>query len=152
MLNITECIKTQDSPEAQLTLPYELRQKSRLRAHLDDGREASLTLPRGTILRHGDLLRSEDGLIIVVQATLEKVSTATTSDPLLFARACYHLGNRHVKMQISETWLRYLHDHVLDDMVRSLNLDIKHESAPFEPEGGAYGNASLHSHSHGHSH
>ena len=121
-----------------LTLPYELRQKRRLRAHLDDGREVALLLTRGPALRDGDLVRTEEGLVLQIRAAPEPVSTARTHDPLRFARACYHLGNRHVPLQIGEGWLRYRVDHVLDAMVRDLGLAVLLEQAPFEPEGGAY--------------
>ena len=124
---------------AWLSLPYGLRSKSRLRARLEDGRELALLLPRGTVLREGDLLRCRDGSLIGVRAAPETVSTATASDPLCFLRACYHLGNRHVALQIGLKSLRYLHDHVLDEMCRSLGLEVIEELAPFEPEGGAYG-------------
>lgn len=121
-----------------LTLPFELRQKSRLRTRLDNNIEIGLLLPRGTVLRQGDLLRADNGLVIEIKAANESVSTATSTDPLLLARACYHLGNRHMPLQIGNTWLRYLHDHVLDDMVKNLGLNVIAEQAAFEPEAGAY--------------
>lgn len=121
-----------------LTLPYGLRQKSRLRTQLDDGREVALVLSRGPVLRDGDRLKTQDGMVLQVRAAQEEVSTARSSDPLQLARACYHLGNRHVPLQIGEGWLRYRRDHVLDAMVCELGLKILPETAPFEPEGGAY--------------
>jgi len=150
MLQITERLADPTSPAAHVTLTYEQRQKSRLRVCLDDGREAAMILPRGATLRHGDLLRAQDGLVIEVHAAEEEVSTASTPNLPLLARACYHLGNRHVALQIGDGWLRYRRDHVLDDMVRSLTLVIKHENAPFEPESGAYGQRHGHTHSHEH--
>lgn len=158
MLKVVEVV-TEPNDQAQvelsLTLPFELRQKSRLKASLDNGDEIGLVLPRGTILRGGDFLRSEDGTIVLVKAAEETVSTATIDDPRLFARACYHLGNRHVPMQIGDNWLRYLHDHVLDDMLAGLGIATKCEQATFEPESGAYGDhshASPSSHGYHHSH
>jgi urease accessory protein len=150
MLKVVERLDETAEAGAVLTLPFELRQKSRLRAQLDNGEEVGLMLPRGTVLRGGDCLRTEDGLVIQVQAAPESVSTAFTSDPRSLAAACYHLGNRHVALEIGDTWLRYLHDHVLDEMVRALGLRVLHEVAPFEPEGGAY--ESAHSHGHAHDH
>jgi urease accessory protein len=129
-------------------LPFELRQKSRLRAVLDSGEEVALLLPRGRMLRGGDRLLLEDGGVVLVQSRAETVSTATSADPLALARAAYHLGNRHVPLQIGAGFLRYLHDHVLDDMLRALGLSVASELAAFEPEQGAYG----HDHAHGHSH
>ena len=121
-----------------MTLPFELRQKSRQRTVLDDGSEIGLFLPRGSVLRGGDLLLSDNGSVILVQAAAESVSTVTAGDPHLLLRAAYHLGNRHVSLQIAANWLRYQHDHVLDDMVIKLGLEITIELATFEPESGAY--------------
>jgi len=142
-----------DSSEsfATLTLPFELRQKSRLKAQLDDGTEVGLILSRGELLRGGDYLRAENNLLIKIIAADESVSTVKHPDPLMLSRACYHLGNRHVPLQIAEAWIRYTHDHVLDDMVKGLGLNVICENAPFEPEGGAYGGGH-HGHSHDHNH
>lgn len=124
--------------ESTLTLPFDARQRSRQRVRLDDGSERALLLPRGSVLRDGDRLRDEAGQVIRVRAADETVSTARTSDPRLLARICYHLGNRHVPLQIGADWLRYQHDHVLDGMVAALGLPVAFEQAPFEPENGAY--------------
>lgn len=136
-------------PTESLTLPYESRTRSRLKVSLDDGGEAGLFLPRGSMLNDGDLLVSEDGVVVEVKAALEAVSTARSDDPLMLARACYHLGNRHVLLQIEPGLLRYQHDHVLDDMVSGLGLTVSLEEAPFEPEPGAYGD---YGHAGGHEH
>ena len=147
MLEIHERLVAQTAQaQAALTLPFELRQKSRLRTRLDDGREVGLFLPRGAVLRQGDLLRADDGLVIQVVAAPEAVSTATADDPLLLTRAAYHLGNRHVPLQIEAHWLRYQHDHVLDDMLVKLGLAVVNEQVPFEPEPGAYGDSHPHTH------
>lgn len=116
-----------------------MRRRSRLRCTLEGGEDAGLFLPRGTVLRDGDRLKADNGWIVQVRAAVEMVSCARCPDPLLLARASYHLGNRHVAVQIAEGGLRYLHDHVLDDMVRSLGLTVTMETLPFEPESGAYG-------------
>lgn len=137
---------------ATLTLDLDSRLKSRAQVTLDDGREVGLTLPRGQILRGGDLLASEDGSCVVrIVAAPETVSTARAEDPLLLARVCYHLGNRHVPLQIENGWVRYQHDHVLDDMARGLGATVSCEQAPFEPEAGAYQSAP-HGHHHHHHH
>ncbi|WP_201068085.1 MULTISPECIES: urease accessory protein UreE [Thiorhodovibrio] len=137
-------------PAAHLTLPFDSRTRARLRAELDDGRAVGLFLERGLVLRDGDLLASEDGALIVrVGAAPETVSTVrapeSDPDPLGLLRAAYHLGNRHVALEITAGWLRYRHDHVLDDMIRALGLSVLVEEAPFEPEAGAY-----HTAGHGH--
>lgn len=138
-LAITERLLEPTEPQATLTLPFELRQKSRLLAELDSGEQVGLFLPRGTLLRQGDLLRTATGLIVQINAAPEPVSTASANDPWLVARACYHLGNRHVPLQIGPGWLRYLQDHVLDTLVQELGLTVIRERTPFEPEAGAYG-------------
>lgn len=138
MIRVTEKIQAAGVADATLTLPFELRQKSRLRVRLDNGEEVSLFLPRGTVLRHGVRLRADNGWVIKVRAAAEEVSTARAGDPRSLARACYHLGNRHVALEIGEGWLRYARDHVLDRMLVELGLDVIVERAPFEPEAGAY--------------
>jgi urease accessory protein len=138
---------------ATLTLPLDKRIRSRQRVTLDDGTEAGVFLERGQVLHDGDLLSGADGTGIVrVRAAAEPVSEVRCEDPLLLARACYHLGNRHMPLQIGDGMLRYQHDHVLDDMLRGLGLEPVFVEAPFEPEPGAYGgSAQGHAH-HGHAH
>lgn len=153
LLKIQQRLTQTADANTTLTLPFELRQKSRLRVTLDDGREAGLVLSRGHILRGGDCLQAEDGSIIAIVAGNEPVTTVTHNNPTELARAAYHLGNRHVALQVGDGWLRYLADHVLDEMVASLGLVIQHEQAPFEPESGAYhGHGGNHDHGHSHAH
>jgi len=130
-----------------LILPYDLRQKARQRVRLLSGREAGLLLPRGTVLRSGDILACENGLRLKVAAAREKVSIVRIEDALLLARIAYHLGNRHAAVQIMPGRLAYLHDHVLDEMVHGLGADVTAATQPFEPEEGAY-HGSGHQHSH----
>jgi len=135
----------------RLVLPFELRCKSRLRTRLESGEEAGLFLERGAVLRAGDKLQGNDGRIVVVIAAPEAVTEARGDDPMLLARAAYHLGNRHVPVQVEQALLRFGRDHVLGEMVRGLGLDIVETEAPFEPESGAYGGHGGHAHPHGHS-
>jgi urease accessory protein len=136
---------------ARLVLPFELRQRSRLLAALDSGEEVGLLMPRGTVLRGGDRLQSSDGRLVEVVAAPEELSIVRSSDNRQLARAAYHLGNRHIAVQITGDSIRYLKDHVLDDMLRGLGLQVASEVLPFEPEAGAY--ATSHGHGHGsHSH
>jgi urease accessory protein len=144
MLTISQRLADRRIAEAHLILPFELRQKSRLRTALSSGEEVGLNLDRGHILRGGDQLLADDGRVVEIVASPEEVSVVTSSDPLQLARAAYHLGNRHVSVQIGPGWLRYLHDHVLDEMVIGLGLPVAIDTLPFEPEAGAY---SGHSHS-----
>lgn len=138
MLRVTTKLTEPALATATLCLPFELRQRSRLRARLEDGRDVGLFLMRGSVLRDGDCLRAEDDTVIAVRAALQRVSTAYAETPLVLARACYHLGNRHVPLQIGLNWVRYECDHVLDEMVLGLGLAVACELAPFEPESGAY--------------
>ncbi len=145
MLNITRKLSSSESgADARLVLPFQLRNRSRLRTALETGEEVGLILERGSVLRDGDLLLADDGRVVAVVAEAETVSTVRATDPLALCRASYHLGNRHVALQIGDGWVRYQHDHVLDEMVRGLGLEVIVEDAPFEPEAGAYGG-----HSHG---
>lgn len=162
MIRLTEKLDHFHEPAAELSLPFDTRQKTRFRAALSDGREVAVTLPRGGILRGGDLLTGPDGVIVIVQAAPEAVSTAFHKDPRMLAVGAYHLGNRHVQLQVGDSWLRYRADHVLDEMVEGIGLRVFQEQAPFEPEGGAYDGASPHlvnvhlggghDHHHGHHH
>lgn len=156
MLRLTEKLASAHGMDhacyATLTLTLDQRVRSRQRVALDNGEDAGLFLPRGTLLKQGDHVVAESGEIVRVLAAKEAVSTVSVDDPLLMARACYHLGNRHVALQIADGFIRYQHDHVLDDLVRGLGLDVITEMAPFEPESGAYGDHATASHEHGHHH
>ena len=136
---------------ARLVLPFDLRQRSRLLAVMDSGEEVGLMLPRGTVLRGGDRLQSSDGRLVEVVAAPEQVSIVRSGDSRLLARAAYHLGNRHVAVQITGDSIRYLKDHVLDDMLRGLGLKVDGDVLPFEPEAGAYSASHGHGHMHGQS-
>jgi urease accessory protein len=124
--------------DARLSLPFEYRSRSRLRAELPGGEPIGIVLERGESLRDGDLLLTDDGRVIEIAAAPETVSTVRCEDRQQLARAAYHLGNRHVSLQVGPGWLRYRHDHVLDDMLRGRGLLVSVEEAPFEPEPGAY--------------
>ncbi|RWU17079.1 urease accessory protein UreE [Pseudomonas alkylphenolica] len=148
MILLTRRLSDAAQPSATVTLTLDVRIKSRVRVTLDDGREAGLMLERGQLIRGGELLGDETGSeVIRVLAAAEEVSTVRCADSLLLMRAAYHLGNRHVPLQIDDGFVRYQHDHVLDEMVRGLGLQVTVEQAPFEPEAGAYQSAP-HSHSH----
>ena len=132
----------------RLVLPYERRCVSRQSAKLSDGREAQIFLPRGTVLRGGDVLAGEDGTRVVVEAANERVMIVRTDDPRALARAAYHLGNRHVAVEVGAGLLKLEHDHVLGTMLRGLGVDVGTAEAPFEPESGAYAGGHTHAHEH----
>jgi len=145
MYTVTQLVISEQPADKTLTLPFEKRQKSRFRATLDSGESVAVILPRGTALRDGDRLATEEGAMILVQAAKEQVSTASSTEAQLLCCAAYHLGNRHVPVQIEAHRLRYGRDHVLDEMLRRLGLQVIHEFVSFEAEPGAYG---YQSHSH----
>lgn len=152
MLRLTEIVRSgaMTAVDGVLSLPFAQRRRSRLRARLDDGSEVALILPHGTVLREGDRLRAGPvGPVIAVRAADETLSWATTGDPLLLARAAYHLGNRHIPVQIGEGWIAYEHDHVLDGMVGEMGLRVEVKRIAFEPEAGGYRQAGATGHSHG---
>jgi urease accessory protein len=120
----------------KLTLPFELRQKSRLRARLDNGEEVALILPRGRVLRGGDRVTAADGRQVDIVAAPEKLLHIEGEE---LARVAYHLGNRHVPLEVGPDFLRIAEDRVLEEMVRRLGARVSRIEAPFEPEAGAYG-------------
>lgn len=152
MIKLTQKTNTRDEPRTTLTLPLHQRIKSRLRVVLDNGEEAGLFLERGTTLKAGDQLLSEDGYRVEILAADETLSVVKSEDSHLLARACYHLGNRHVSIQIDRGQIRYPHDHVLDEMLRGLGLRVETVEAPFEPEPGAYGGSAEQGRHHDHHH
>jgi urease accessory protein len=131
----------------QLRLPFERRQKSRQRARLASGEEVAIELPRGEVLRGGDWVISSDGRAIEVVAEAERVLHVECDSHQALARAAYHLGNRHVPLQVGEGWLRIADDHVLARLLEVLGARVKVVEEPFEPEAGAYG---AHAHHHDH--
>jgi urease accessory protein len=129
----------------ELELPFERRQKSRLHARLASGEEVALVLPRGEVLRGGDLVTASDGRVIEVVAAPEKVLHIECASATGLARAAYHLGNRHVPVQVGEGFLRIAEDHVLEEMLKGLGAKVQRMEAPFEPEAGAYAGGHPHS-------
>ena len=125
-------------PREKLELPFELRQKSRLRTRLSSGEEAWLLLGRGEILRGGDLLLGTGGRVIEVVAQPEKLLHVECDTPRALSRAAYHLGNRHIPVEVGEGYLRLGFDHVFEQMLVGLGARVSAIDAPFEPEAGAY--------------
>jgi len=121
--------------KGQLKLPFDSRQKSRLKTKLVSGEEVGLLLPRGEILRGGDLVTASDGRVIEVVAEPEKLLHVETES---LAKVAYHLGNRHVPVQVGEGFLRIAEDHVLEEMLKKMGAKVSRVEAPFEPEAGAY--------------
>ena len=149
---VAEYFATQTQPyEGTLALTFEYRQKSRcvveIQEGADRGKMIGLTLPRGTVLRDGDALQTADQASTWrVVAAPEALLHVTASDPLTLLKLAYHLGNRHVPLQIGPTWLRLQVDHVLAGMVRGLGGEVNEIEAAFDPESGAYGHGGGHHH------
>jgi urease accessory protein len=132
-----------------VALAYDERKRSRLKVTLASGAEAGIFLERGDHLQGGEKLLAENSSAVVeILAAPEKLIEAVADSPLLFARAAYHLGNRHVPVQILPTAeggkLRFQTDHVLAEMVRGLGCTVSDTEAPFQPESGAYGGGHHH--------
>lgn len=121
-----------------LSLTAEERTRTRHRFETAEGEVIFLRLPRGTIVKDGDLLQSPTGEVLLITAKPEAVFTVTANDSLSLLRAAYHLGNRHVALEVTETYLRLSPDAVLKTMLEQLGVDVKEEVAPFSPEAGAY--------------
>lgn len=130
----------------ELKLPFEVRNKSRFSETLSDGREVHFFLPRGNVLASDDILIADDGSMIRISAADQEVITIASTDAHQLMRAAYHLGNRHIPVQVGLGFLRIELDSVLEGMIHQLGLESKYEFAPFEPETGAYGGGHRHSH------
>ena len=146
---------------ARVELDWDVRQKSRFDATDSTGRVLGVFLPRGTVVRGGDVLVAEDGSLIQVQAALQPVLVVrlcpTHGSPFDLLRAAYHLGNRHVQLQLTPDHLKLEPDHVLADLLRQMHLIVTDANEAFEPEGGAYaagghGHGDGHGDGHGHGH
>ncbi|MGY6213818.1 urease accessory protein UreE [Methylolobus aquaticus] len=117
-----------------LTLPFDERQRSRFLAQLDSGREVGVVLARGSVLRNGDCLLGDEGLVVRVRAAREAVSIVRIDDEGLLARIGHQLGSRRVPLQIGTGEIRYPYDHLLNELLRSMGLEVREETAPFTPE------------------
>ncbi len=144
---------------ATVALDWDVRQKSRFEAADSTGRVFGVFLSRGTLVRGGDVLVLEDGSLVRVQAAHQEVLRITAcaqhGSPFDLTRAAYHLGNRHVPIELQPDHLKIEPDHVLADMLRAMHMTVVTVQEAFEPEGGAYsshGHAQGHGHDHDHDH
>ena len=141
---------------SEVELDWDVRQKSRIEAVDSTGRTLQIFLPRGTVLRGGDVLVAGDGSLVRVKAAPQPVLVVTHcadhGTPFDLLRAAYHLGNRHVPLELQPDRLLLEPDHVLADMLRGQHLIVTEATGAFEPEGGAYGAAASTGHAHGHDH
>jgi urease accessory protein len=136
---------------ARVALDWDTRSKSRFDAVDSQGRRLGVFLPRGSVIRGGDVLVAEDGSLVVVEAAAQPLlrvqPCAAHGSPFDLLRAAYHLGNRHVVLELQPQCLQFEPDPVLADLLRAMHLEVAEVQAPFEPEGGAYA-----THGHGHKH
>lgn len=135
--------------DGELILPYDQREKSRLRATMSSGEEVAVLTVRGTVLRGGDLLKGDDGRVVKIVAAPEATYRVACANAHALLRCAFHLGNRHAQAQVGENFLRIRKDTVLKDMLEGLGATVTEEQAPFEPESGAYGGGHHH-HDHHH--
>ena len=148
MLTLNTKLDHSDRIDGELILPFDLREKSRLRATLTSGEEVALFTVRGTVLRDGDLIRGDDGRVIRVRAAAEATYRIDCATPRNLLRCAFHLGNRHTQAQVGGAadsgFLRIRKDTVLKDMLEGLGATVTEEQAAFEPEAGAYGGGHAH--------
>jgi len=128
----------------RLSLPFEMRQKRRFRAILEDGSEAAIFLPRGSNLADGDLLEADDGSLIRIVAAPERVLYVTAASSHALTRAAYHLGNRHTPVELGKGFLKLENDSVIKEMLLRLGVQVQETNLPFQPESGAYGGGHRH--------
>jgi urease accessory protein len=129
-----------------LTLPYDARCRSRFAATLDTGEDVGIVLPRGTVLRDGDVLVADDGALVRVIAAAQSVLLVRAPDRVTLTRAAYHLGNRHTPVEVGADELKLEADPVLEDMLKRLGAQVERATLPFQPEAGAYGGGHRHGH------
>ncbi|RFB68159.1 MULTISPECIES: urease accessory protein UreE [unclassified Herbaspirillum] len=144
MLTLNTKIEHAEKIDGELLLPYDQREKSRLRATLLSGEDVAVFTVRGTVLRNGDLLRGDDGRVVKINAAKEATYRVEASSPHQLLRCAFHLGNRHTQAQVGEGFLRIRKDPVLKEMLEGLGALVVEEEAAFEPESGAYGGGHHH--------
>ena len=137
---LTHRVSPDPNASISFTLALTAEERTRSRHRFETaGQVVFLQLPRGTVLRDGDLLQSESGQLVRIVARPEPVLTVQAATPLKLLQAAYHLGNRHVPLEVTDTYLRFAPDPVLREMLEHRGLQVVEEVLPFQPELGAYG-------------
>lgn len=155
MLRATEVVPAGEwkgTPADTVQLDYDRRTRRRIALTGVGGLGFLLDLAKAPVLRAGDGIRLEDGRIVAVEAASERLLEIACRDARLLARIAWHLGNRHLATEIAARVIHIRDDHVIADMIRGLGAECRIVQRPFNPEGGAYGQAAVHGHSHGHGH
>lgn len=148
MIEFKDKIETAARIDVRLPMTFDERKRGRIKVMTETGEEAGLFLERGHTLHDGQLLQAADGRVGQVIAAPEALTEARSNDPLIFAKVCYHLGNRHTPIQIEPGVVRFQPDHVLAEMCLDWGLAVEMTEEPFAPESGAYGKHKGHSHAH----
>ncbi|MEO0913490.1 MAG: urease accessory protein UreE [Pseudomonadota bacterium] len=146
MLSATSVITPQGEPSETITLPYEDRFRRRMAMRSDQGTDFLLDLPEARELKSGEALCLQDGRTITVRAAPEALMKAEATDPHHLIRTAWHVGNRHLPCEIHATHLLLRSDHVIAAMLEGLGCTVTELTAPFQPEGGAYGHGRTHAH------
>lgn len=141
-----EACEFDSAPAEPLALSFDIRKRSRQRLELPDGRILAIALAPGTVLRPGDRLDTHDGIRFTIRAADEPVLHITADSTHALMRAAYHLGNRHIPVEVGDGYLAIEPDPVLDAMLQQLGVATHHRNAPFAPETGAYGGGHRHGH------
>ena len=129
-----------------VVLDFDLRHRRRITLHTEGGAHLLLDLPQAAHLRDGEGLECEDGSVVRVRAKPEPLLEIAAADTAELARLAWHLGNRHLPVQILTGALRIRPDHVIADMAHGLGATSRAVSAPFDPETGAYAGGHHHHH------
>ncbi|CAB1275063.1 urease accessory protein UreE [Candidatus Nitrosacidococcus tergens] len=146
MLLFDRRLSSETPATLEMAFTFEERERSQLRFHLSDGQEAAFQIERGTTLTVGDKLGTAEGLVLEIQAKPEELMEVQAQDSLDLIRSAYHLGNRHVRLQIDKERLRLPFDYVLEEMLVQIGVKVTKVIAPYQPESGAYGGGHHHSH------
>jgi urease accessory protein len=146
MRRFTKILTSPAENVPHLILAYDARKKSRQLVRLDSGEEIGILLPPGTILRDGDVIESEDRSLFKIEAAREALIMVTATDSFQLLRAAYHLGNRHVAIQLQADRILLQVDSVLKEMLLGLGLTVTIVAEQFTPETGAYGGGHKHGH------
>jgi len=133
-----------------VTLDHEARFLRRRRLTTDGGRELHVDLPEAVALNDGDAFETADGLLIAVRAADEPLTEVRGDGAAHLARLAWHLGNRHLPVEVRDASLLIRRDLVIEAMLAGLGARLAAVEAPFSPEGGAYGHGRTHGHDHGH--
>jgi urease accessory protein len=155
MLRATEILRAglwSGRPADTVRLDYDRRTRRRIALTASGGLSFLLDLAKAPVLYAGDGLRLDDGRIVAVEATPERLLEITCADERALARVAWHLGNRHLAAEIGERLIHIREDRVIADMVLGLGATVRSVERPFNPEGGAYGHGAVQGHTHGHGH